>query len=154
MVDKVDKVKRESLPKLFEQCRDTYEFMAKHVSGEKYDGKDVYIGFLTKDLEEALGIPLSQYSRIINTLKELNCIGQIKRGAARVPSEWVLIGPPDYEAFGYTKELVNKRLQRSTRFEVQKMNEIIDILNGLIDRVEILEGKNDGETEWSEQSWD
>jgi len=145
---------KEQLPKVFIHCIKTYEMMEKYKSSNEYDGKPVYRGHLTKDMEEHIGLTTAQYSRVMKMLVDMNCVQQLKRGAGRAPSEWVLIGAPTYESFAYVKGEQLKRTHRSPRAEDQRFRDIVVEMHQLSRRLQAVEKKlselqgpriNDGE---------
>jgi len=129
----------EELPKVFIHCAKTYEMMLKHKSSNTYEGKPVYRGHLTKDMEEHLGLTTAQYSRVMKMLNDMGCVYQLKRGAGRAPSEWVLANTPTYESFAYVKGKQINRVHRRVRPEDQRFSDIIIMINELSERLERVE---------------
>jgi len=135
----IEIIEMDGLPKVYVHCKQTYELMLKNKSSNVYEGKPVYRGHLTKEMEEELGLTTAQYSRVINMLKEMNCIVQLKRGAGSVPSEWVLIDAPDFDAFKVIKGEKLDRMHKQKAPVDQRLKELIEIINDLEVRIEHLE---------------
>jgi len=124
----LDPITEDSVPVLYKQCEDVYNLMIKNKSLSEYNGKPIYRGHLTKEIEEELGLTTSQYSRIVKALSEMQCIYQIKRGAASVPSEWALIGPPELTTFQAVTANQRKRHNSSFTAIKQRLNDLIEVL--------------------------
>jgi len=129
----------EELPRVFIHCDKTYKMMYENRSTTMHEGKPVYRGHLTKDMYEYLGLTTAQYSRVVDMLVEMGCIHQLKRGAGKAPSEWVLIGAPTYESFAYVKGEQLKRTHKQKRPEEQRISDLIGMINTLSHRIEKLE---------------
>lgn len=132
---------KDKLPTVFTHCVKTYEMMLKHKSSNTYEGKPVYRGHLTKDMEEHLGLTTAQYSRIMKMLVEMGCVYQLKRGAGRAPSEWLLANTPTYESFAYVKGKQLDRAHKKARPEDQRFADIMVIITELSERLERVESK-------------
>jgi len=93
-------------PKLYGQCKDTYEGMEK-ASRPSEHGR-IYMGALTGLIGD-LGYNSGDYSRITKRLVQMGCITQLKRGAGGTPSVWKLNTEPSYEAYLMEKRAKPKR---------------------------------------------
>lgn len=106
----------------------------------------VYEGFLSKELEEKLGIKGGQYTRSINILLDTTCIYKIRRGVATTPAQWGLIKSPVLEEVLEADRLNAKKRQRNKLANNQQIRDIMSSiaeirieLDEVIARIEALE---------------
>jgi len=108
----------EGVPLHYQQCLDTYKFMLENKSSSTHpdsQGFPVYQGHLTKDLDEALGFSVSQYSRIIRTLIDMECIFRVHRGSPSTPAIWAIVQEPELESFSSVRKTTYRRSKLSQR---------------------------------------
>lgn len=83
---------------LFRQLEAVYGWMSDRAK-KTPEGIKVFFGKTTRALDDQ-EIPRGQYSPIFNTLKELGCLRQIKRGGGvNAISEWEVVAPPRLSAY-------------------------------------------------------
>lgn len=115
------------------------------------DGK-LWEGSLSK-LIATIDKTTSNYSDIVNALKDMGCIEQRARGGGSANSIWLLVTPPTFELSQYiVKDTQTSKLQRKVDGAVEVMgrritdqDEKIDLLirhiRTLDERVKRLEGQ-------------
>ena len=81
-----------------EQCVLVYNSMLEQ--SERVDDETfVWEGSLTTLLEN-IGLSRAKYSQIVNPLKDMGCISQVRRGAGNTASRWLVHGvEPNEDAF-------------------------------------------------------
>jgi len=97
-------------PALFGHCCTVYRGMLERARPVRMDLEDidpddhdeeriiVYEGFLTKLFADlSLSVPL--YTSVMNALKDMGCVKQLRRGGSSTPSQWELRFEPNTEAF-------------------------------------------------------
>jgi hypothetical protein len=89
----------------FEHCVNVWGEMRTQSTKERLDPSDpdaeyvdVYEGHLTK-LFAGLGMATPYYTTVMQALKQMGCVEQIRRGGGNSPSRWVLVNPPEEEMF-------------------------------------------------------
>jgi hypothetical protein len=97
----------------------------------------VYEGHLTK-LFANLGLSTPYYTAVMNHLKAMGCVEQLRRGGGNSPSRWALVRAPDEEAF---LTIVNQRRFRKGKMAAleQQVRDLTQIANKLHARVQLLE---------------
>lgn len=140
---------------LLNHCITVYDAM--YEKSEEYIEEDypegeaprIYVGMLTK-LFVRLDYGISNYSRIVNALRDMGCIEQIRRGAGKTPGMWLLWRRPDESLFEWVKTYNREQKERkedvlgdSTEQRVRDLqtavNDLRDKVNLLEERVEVLE---------------
>jgi hypothetical protein len=93
----------ETVPALYEHCVRVYKAMlaeANQVLGAQPDYHIVvYEGFLTQLITQQLNLSVPYYTRVKNSLTNMGCIKQLRRGGGTAPSQWEMITEPTVEAF-------------------------------------------------------
>ena len=90
---------------VFDHCKSVYDEMVQQAREEPMEGelRDltqlVYEGHLTKLVTGHLGLATPRYTAVMNHLKAMGCVEQIRRGGGSSPSRWRLIQRPDEESF-------------------------------------------------------
>jgi hypothetical protein len=140
------------VPVIYQHCVDVYETMLKDAT--KLDREDVEVqfalpeieddelliwqGHLTSYLDERLGLGIPQYSRVVGTLREMQCIYQLRRGSGKATSVYILVGPPELKNYEYARERQGRvREKKYNRLE----QEIAQIRQELLDLREKVERK-------------
>lgn len=86
---------------VFDHCVRVYKEMAEQSRWEKVDEDHewfVYEGYLTK-LFQSLQLSVPYYTKVMEVLKAMGCLEQIRRGGGNTPSRWRLVLPPEEESF-------------------------------------------------------
>ena len=98
---------------------------------------DVYEGHLTR-LFADLNIANPYYTKIMNTLVELGCVEQLRRGGGKAQSKWVLCKAPVEDIF---KDFVERKRQPQTRLHQleQRIKDLVRITQDQDARIERLE---------------
>lgn len=131
--------KDKPVPKLYAKLATTYNAMLEAAEEREEDGAVIWTGALTSFVDEKADVPQSQYSRVIGTLTDMQCIAQLRRGSGRVPSQWAMIGPPTLEAYyyqrrqaGYRREKrvdprdqLIKDVQRELAIQTERINRVV-----------------------------
>ena len=125
--------------KVFEHCVALYKGMEERAYTNDA-GDQIYRGFLSKLLQQELGLPVSYYSKLKTVLEDQGCIIQQRRGGGTSPSEWKLVFPPDHTAF--SQRIANPAFSRRARTQSQElyyaMARLSERLTLVEDKVEIL----------------
>src|SRR5882757_3836561 len=101
----------DTLPVLYQHCKDVYERMLTQSTKQEYkDGEEVkiaivYEGFLTKLVTEQLHLSVPYYTSTIRALKKMGCMSQLRRGGSTSPSQWQLFREPTEELFRSTQKV-------------------------------------------------
>lgn len=82
---------------IFDHCVAVYTEMLSQAR-EEVDGM-IYEGHLTKLITGHLGLATPRYTLILNHLKIMGCVEQLRRGGGNSPSRWLLRDPPDEDTF-------------------------------------------------------
>jgi len=132
-------------PALFDHAVRVYEEMLKQSRKELPPGEelepvsevDVYTGHLTR-LFADLNIANPYYTKIMNTLVELGCVEQLRRGGGKAQSKWVLCKAPVEDIF---KDFVERKRQPQTRLHQleQRIKDLVRITQDQDARIERLE---------------
>lgn len=96
----------QDIPILLQQCITIYDGMMEEAE-EPIDPETQpwrWEGMLTKLFAKLDNAPTSNYTRVVNMLKSMGCIEQIRRGAGRTASVWVLWQKPTVELFSFAKD--------------------------------------------------
>lgn len=118
---------------VYTHCERVYAEMMLEATAVEVDDETVYIyeGFTTK-LFEKLGLSMPHYSAVLQELKRMGCVEQVKRGGGGAKSVWKLLEAPTLERF-------EEAPQRGT-WETRKQNaELWQAVRTLRERVETLE---------------
>jgi hypothetical protein len=117
-------------PALYEHCEKVYKAM-EDIAEQAPEGL-IYSGHLTKLFEELhLGIPY--YTAVMNKLKAMDCVRQIKRGGGPKPSKWLLLRSPSQELYGMPDGYAQMSKGNSAK-QIQQQNRD---LNARLTRLEI-----------------
>ena len=127
-------------PALFRHCVAVYEAMLADAQDESsgYDGSMmVWRGHGTK-LVADLDVPGGYYAKIMDCLKQMGSIQQLRRGGGRPPSpsEWLIIQRPDFEVFDTARR---PKTQESTIVLTQRVKDLssrVTLLEGKLNRLE------------------
>ena len=129
-------------PALYEHCTIVWEAMAEEAIMQTLDGVDalVYTGFLTK-LFEAKLLSIPYYTQVMNALKRMDCVRQLRRGGGAAPSEWVLVQKPSLELFRSRMDLPAPATSRKQGLEQaqQMVRDLAKRVSDLENRVQYLE---------------
>jgi len=83
---------------VFDHCVSVYNEMHQQSREEAGEGL-IYEGHLTKLITGDLGLATPRYTAVMNHLKAMGCVEQIRRGGGGSPSRWRLISAPVEETF-------------------------------------------------------
>jgi len=83
-------------PVMYDHCASVYDSMAQ--AAEETEEGLVYEGHTTK-LVQKLGLPGPYYTPVMNHLKNMGCIEQLRRGGGSTLSQWLILARPTEEAF-------------------------------------------------------
>jgi hypothetical protein len=139
-------------PKLFVNIVNVYNALLKD-SGIGENGTVVWTGPLTSFVEEKAGVSQSQYSRVIGTLREMQCIGQLRRGSGSVHSKWAMLGPPTYENYKHQRRKAGYRREKKVDPTLQKVKMLereIAFLNVRLERMLVSLGKKETQNDVEE----
>jgi hypothetical protein len=114
----------EAPPKLFANVVSVYNAMLKVANEDDETGAVIWVGSLTAFVEQEAGVAQSQYSRVIGTLREMQCIGQLRRGSGSVHSKWAMLGPPTYENYLHQRKKAGYRRERKIDPMVQRQQNL------------------------------
>lgn len=93
-------------------------------------GPRIYTGYLTR-LFKDLYLSVPYYSSVMENLKRMKCVEQIKRGGGPAPSQWALVQPPDRMLFNMNQQprLDAKGVHKTTFNTIleQRLNDITEI---------------------------
>lgn len=89
---------------VFDHCNSVYAEMHQQARYEPVEGDTgneqlIYEGHLTKLVTGDLGLATPRYTAVMNHLKAMGCVEQIRRGGGSSPSRWLLVKPPDESSF-------------------------------------------------------
>lgn len=120
---------------VYDHCKRVFEEMQSQARKEE-DGL-IYEGHLTK-LFANLQLPTPYYTTVMNHLKSMNCVEQLRRGGGNSPSRWVLIAEPNEEAFK-SIENVRRRSHGKVAGLEQQVRDLTRQVNTLSTKVTALE---------------
>ncbi len=120
---------------VYDHCKRVFEEMQSQARKEE-DGL-IYEGHLTK-LFANLQLPTPYYTTVMNHLKSMNCVEQLRRGGGNSPSRWVLIAAPNEEAFK-SIEHVRRRSHGKVAGLEQRVRDLTRQVNTLTTRVTTIE---------------
>jgi len=94
-------------PALFGHCERAYAAMladAKEIGDSGPSSGEgvtmiVWEGFMTDLICSQLNLSVPYYTHILNAMKDMGCLRQLRRGGGSSPSQWELIYEPTLEAF-------------------------------------------------------
>lgn len=124
-------------PALFEHCVNVYKAMfdeARAVNNpsqeEDVDEIIVYEGFLTQLITGRLNLSVPYYTTVMQALRNMGCVRQLRRGGSTTPSQWELIYEPNLKAFMEQKP---EKARRPTRQDIrdQRLDELEKKVRGL-----------------------
>lgn len=124
----------EPMPQMYNHCVAVYEEMKKTAEVVTEDGKPprrIWHGFLTKLINEDLGLAVPYFTAVRNNLMEMGCVTQLARGGGTHPSTWELIRNP-------TEELFNTKGKIRTNSKASVMQGQINDLNVRVKKLEEL----------------
>lgn len=124
----------EPMPQMYNHCVAVYEEMkktAKVVTQDSGPPRRIWTGFLTKLINDDLGLAVPYFTAVRNNLLEMGCVEQIARGGGTHPSTWELIKNP-------TEQLFNTKGKIRTNSKTAVMQGQINDLNARLKKVEDL----------------
>jgi len=123
------------MPQMYNHCVNVYEAMEKEskvvIEG---DGppRRIWVGFLTKLINEDLGLAVPYYSAVRNNLKRMGCIDQLQRGGGTHPSTWELIKNPTEDLFNTKGQIRTNSKTAQLENQVKDLNNRVKVLEDLI----------------------
>lgn len=118
----------ETLPALFGHTTRVYNAMLDSAA-EGIGTEVVYRGHLTRVFQE-LGLSVPYYTSVMQALKQMGCVEQIRRGGGGGESEWSLFKPPTPDLFT-AKMPTPRRRQTVADMAAQRAQDAHDRLNNL-----------------------
>lgn len=123
---------------LYDHCVTVFEEMFKEAvpelppGGEDVgDGYMIWTGHLTQ-LFARLGMATPYYTTVMQTLKKMSCVEQVKRGGGNAQSKWRLVRKPE-EDFFTAAEKIKKPTQGTFASMEQQMRDMNKRLSDLED---------------------
>jgi hypothetical protein len=118
----------EAPPAPFVHCCTIFQKMKEEAKPTKVEGIHalIYEGYLTQLFQRA-GLATPYYTKIMQLLKEMDCVRQISRGGGSSPSKWEMIKEPDAISFS---EIEARRTKSQT-----KLGQVQDTTNVLAKRL-------------------
>src|SRR5690349_17646501 len=113
-------------PVMFDHCQRVYQVMSNEAQVKEVEGgvkMGVWEGFLTRLIQERLGLAVPYYSSIRGHLTRMNCIRQMRRGGGNSPSQWEMLKPPTKELFANAEATGNVR-QRQRESHTQQIADL------------------------------
>jgi hypothetical protein len=86
---------------VYDHCVRVYDEMAAQARREAVSNGPValvYQGYLTK-LFASLQLSVPYYTKVMDVLKSMGCLEQLRRGGGNSPSRWILIRRPEEDSF-------------------------------------------------------
>lgn len=129
---------------IYDHCVRVYDEMHAQSREEQLDLTDpdsefgnthqalVYEGHLTK-LFANLQLSTPYYTSVMNHLKAMGCVEQLRRGGGNSPSRWMLVRPPSEESFNSIEN--QKRLSRG---KVAALEQQVRDLSRTVDRKSVV----------------
>jgi len=101
-----------------------------------HDGIEVrvYEGFLTKLITNNLNLSTPLYTTIMQELKRMDCVRQLKRGGGGGTSIWALLQTPTLELF--TKAQARPVPGSSSRMSQDQIRQALNSINNRLNRIE------------------
>ena len=141
---------------IYKHCELVYKTMLEQSNSVDVEGMEyaVYEGFLTR-LFQDLGLAVPYYTQIMNELKRMKCVRQLKRGGGSSPSKWILFDAPTENKFWSAPESAVEIITRSNpnaklQQQINDLNRRVTILEQVLG-VQVLsdetEDEEDGETD-------
>lgn len=128
---------------IFGHCCTIYnkmlELSVEESNLEGFTGK-VYRGHLTHLFNEA-NVSLPYYTTIMNILKKMDCVTQLRRGGGTASSVWAILQPPVVETFNSLvegKTLKNSAKQPVSQVLQQQIRDLHATVSRLSQEVELL----------------
>lgn len=129
-------------PALYGHCEQVFAEMDARATLQEIDGQEakVYTGHLTK-LFEDLRLSVPYFSSVMNQLKGMDCVRQLRRGGGSAPSVWLIVQPPSIDMFEAGRE-PSKAQARTGRLDVLEQQ-----VRDLAKRIQALEDIHSDELE-------
>lgn len=107
-------------PAQFEHCVTIYTAMGETARPEKIDGVEVTLweGYLT-ELFQQQRLPQPYFTTVMQKLKAMECVLQIKRGGGGSTSQWALLKEPTLEEFLKAPDRVKSQASKADQREQQ-----------------------------------
>ena len=97
------------MPALYNHTVDAYRSMKEEAQTKEYEpGAEglIYEGYITKLFRDTLNLSTPYFTKVLNELKRMDCVRQIRRGGSTTTSLWLLLQEPDQDL--WYKMNVNK----------------------------------------------
>lgn len=130
-----DLIEEPALPTTFGYSVQVYQAMMEEAQveplGPEYGDDEglVYDGFTTKLIRD-LDLPVPYYTKVLNELKRMDCIRQLRRGGSTTTSRWLLIQEPTPELFRKMPE------DRTPKGAKESQEQRINDLNRRVGKIE------------------
>lgn len=124
-------------PALLEHSKEVWHAMYDESQPGEVDSDtyQIYRGFLTK-LFSKVRLSTPYYSSVMQTLKKMDCVRQLRRGGGGSPSEWALIQEPTVALFMQT---ANNPTPINPRKASGNTQQLLQMIKDLTARVIVLE---------------
>jgi hypothetical protein len=123
------------MPQIFNHCVDVYNEMLKNAPLQSIDGgppRRIWEGFLTKLINEELGLAVPYYTSVRSNLVRMGCLTQLGRGGGTHPSTWELLKPPTEELFHAKGKVKSNSKLSILEQQVADHNRRLDVLEKLL----------------------
>jgi hypothetical protein len=131
---------------MFDHCNRVYDEMAAQAREELINGADssedpdnvalIYEGHLTR-LFQSLGLSTPYYTSVMNHLKTMGCVEQLRRGGGNSPSRWILRHAPTEDAFNSIEGQLRASKGKFAALE-QRVGDLTRTVNELYGQVQSL----------------
>jgi hypothetical protein len=117
-----------SAPALFDHCVEVYKELCRRAEeqGQSEEDYPTWEGFTTKVFKD-LRLSVPYYTAVMNALKKMDCVRQLKRGGGGAPSRWLLLQEPTRELFETAVPIKTLAPTGAGRREAQTVQMLKDI---------------------------
>lgn len=127
---------------VFDHCVRVYAEMEEQSRVENTPSDEVWLvyeGYLTK-LFASLQLSVPYYTKVMDVLKAMGCLEQIRRGGGNATSRWRLVRAPEEDSFNsfVSMKRVGKGRLAQCEQEIRSAHKRIADLTNRIERVEAL----------------
>lgn len=139
-------------PAQYDHCVTIYDTMSRTAVNETIEDVEVLVweGFLTEEFQRA-GLPQPYYTTVMQKLKAMECVLQLKRGGGGGTSRWALLKPPTEEEFMSTPDRTKDKPTVADRREQQirdamstvrtLQSEVFSLIDTINTRIDVIEAQ-------------
>jgi len=123
------------MPQMYNHCVNVYEAMkatSQVVTENGSPPRRIWVGFLTKLINDDLGLAVPYYSAVRNNLKRMGCIDQLQRGGGTHPSTWELIKNPTEQLFNDKGQIRTNSKTSQLEGQIKDLSQRVQVLEDLI----------------------